>query len=295
MRGRLALIRRLPPDVVVRRALGLVGRTVGATIHRQRDRQRPSYCNDPPDGPLLRLIGPIPRDALRVASGWIVPAAELYRNHYFDLLGSGWLRNTHGMACRGVEGQRYEPAPAIDADRDGNWLRGRINPANVTTSRRTWRVTRNGYQPSPWPARPTLGRHIVGHLERSPEEPANPYLADIAGLAFIAAALPRSSESDCWLAFAVQELRAETEYQFYADGANFEASTSYHRLAAEMTLFASALIVGLPAEKQAALVAADPAALRTRPPRHLASTPAAPGPRHFTRLALAAEFSRAVT
>ncbi len=418
MRSRLALIRRLPPDVVVRRALGLVGRTVGATIHRQRDRQRPSYCNDPPDGPLLRLIGPIPRDALRAASGWIVPAAELYRNHYFDLLGSGWLRNTHGMACRGVEGQRYQPAPAIDADRDGNWLRGRINPANVTTSRRTWRLTDSGYQPIDWQldvksgyrwresqwaadtpigalagvdvkvpwelarmqhlavlawayglaregqaglrpaswylaafrnqildfiatnpprfginwrctmdvairaanwvvARDLLrslgarfddaftaifkaslvdhGRHIVGHLERYPEGRGNHYLADIAGLAFIAAALPRSSESDCWLAFAVQELRAETEYQFYADGANFEASTSYHRLAAEMTLFASALIVGLPAEKQAALVAADPAALRTRPPRRLASHRVTLGPQHFARLATAAEFSRAVT
>jgi hypothetical protein len=418
MRRRLALVRRLPPNVVVRRALGLVGRTFGATINRQRDRQRSTYCDDPPDGALMRLIGALPRDALRAASGWIVPAAELYRRHYFDLLGSGWLHNAYGMACRGLEGHRYPPGPVIDADRDGRWLRGRINPANLAASRRIWRLTDSGYQPidwqldvksgyrwreSQWAADTAIGefpgidvklpwelarmqhlavlawayglaregaeglrpeswylaafrnqildfiatnpprfginwrctmdvairaanwvvahdllhslgarfdhaftatfkaslvdhgRHIVNHLERYPEGRGNHYLADIAGLAFIAAALPRSRETDCWLAFAVQELLAETDYQFGADGANFEASTSYHRLAAEMSLFASALIVGLPAEKQAALVAADPAALRTRPPQRLAGTRAALRPQHFARLALAAEFSRAVT
>jgi hypothetical protein len=418
MRSRLALIRRLPPRIVIRRALGLVGRTVGATVDRQRDRQRPTYCEDPPDGELVRLIGAIPLAALRAAAGWIVPAAELYRGHCFDLLGSGWQKNVHGMACRGLEGHRWPPGPAVDADREGRWLHGRINSANLISSRRIWRLTDSGYQPIDWQLdvksgyrwregqwsadtpigelpgvdvklpwelarmqhlavlawayglarhgvgglRPeswylaafrnqTLdfiatnpprfginwrctmdvairaanwvvahdllrslgarfddafttafkaslvdhGRHIVRHLERYPEGRGNHYLADIAGLAFIAAALPRSRESDGWLAFAAQELRAETAYQFGADGANFEASTSYHRLAAEMVLFASALLVGLPPEKQAALVEADATALRTRPPQRLASNRAALGPEHFARLDLAAEFSRAVT
>lgn len=418
MRSRLALIRRLPPQVVVQRALGLVGRTFGATIHRQRDRQRPTYCDDPPAGELARLTTPVPLDLLRAAAGWIVPAAELYRSHYFDLLGSGWLKNAYGMACRGLEGHRYPPGPTVDADREGRWLRGRINPANLLTSRRVWRLTDSGYQPidwqldvksgyrwraSQWAADTPIGelpgvdiklpwelarmqhlavlawayglahdgvdglrpeswylaafrnqildfiatnpprfgvnwrctmdvairaanwvvahdllrglgarfddaftaafkaslvdhgRHIALHLERYPEGRGNHYLADVAGLAFIAAALPRSRESDCWLAFAAQELRAETAYQFGADGANFEASTSYHRLSAEMVLFASALILGLPPEKQAALAEADPAALRTRPPQRLAGSGAGLGPEHFTRLALAAEFSRAAT
>jgi hypothetical protein len=418
MRSRLTLIRRLPPRIVVRRALGVVGRTVGATIHRQRDRQRPTYCEDPPEGELVRLIGAIPLAPLRAAASWIVPAAELYRGHCFDLLGSGWLTNAHGVACRGLEGHRYPPGPAVDADREGRWLRGRINSANLISSRHIWRLTDSGYQPidwqldvksgyrwreSQWSADTPIGelpgvdvklpwelarmqhlavlawayglardgmdglrpeswyvaafrnqildfiatnpprfginwrctmdvairaanwvvahdllrslgarfdeaftaafkaslvdhgRHIVRHLERYPEGRGNHYLADIAGLAFIAAALPRSRESDSWLAFAAQELRAETAYQFGADGANFEASTSYHRLSAEMVLFASALIVGLPPEKQAALVEAESAALRTRPPQRLASNRAALGPEHFARLALAAEFSRAVT
>jgi hypothetical protein len=418
MRKRLAIIRRLPPKAVIRRAVDLVGRRAGATIRRQSDRQRSTYCDDAPEGGLFRLIGAMPRDMLRAASGWIAPAAALYRGHHFDVLGSGWLKNSYGMACRGIEGHRYPQAPAVDADSDGNWLLHRINAANRATSQKIWRLVDAGYQPIDWqldvksgyrwresqwaadapighrpgvdvklpwelarmqhlavlawayglaedgddglsPARDYLaefrnqvldfiaanpprfgvnwrctmdvairaanwvvayelfrslgaafdeaftsvltaslvdhGRHIVKHLEFYPEGRGNHYLADVAGLAFIAAILPRSGETDAWLAFAAQELLAETEYQFGADGANFEASTSYHRLSAEMVVFASALLVGLPAEKRAALAAADCGALRTRPSRRLAGKREFPDAQFFARVALAAEFSRAVT
>lgn len=417
MRNRLALIRRLPPKVVIRRAIDLVGRKTGAAIRRQNDRRRSTYCDDAPDGDLFRLIGSIPRDALHAASDWIAPAASLYCRHQFDLLGSGWLKNSYGMACRGVEGHRYPQASDVEADSDGNWLARRINTANLAASRRAWRLIGAGYEPIDWQLdmksgyrwrenqwaadtpighlpgvdvkmpwelarmqhlavlawayglaldghegpsahrystelrnqvldfiatnpprfgvnwRCTMdvairaanwivaydlfrslgahfdvaftavlkaslvdhGRHIVKHLEFYPEGRGNHYLANIAGLAFIAAILPRSGETDSWLAFAVQELLAETEYQFGSDGANFEASTSYHRLSAEMVAFASALLVGLPAKKRAALTVVDCSALRTRPPRPLASTRNFLDAGHFAHLALAAEFSRAVT
>ncbi len=418
MRNRLALVRRLPLKAVVQRAVGFAGRSANAAISRQRDRQRATYCNDAPEGDLVRLIGTVPLDSLKAASGWIIPAAELYRCHYFDLLGSGWLNVAHGMACRGLEGHRYPQAPEIMADHDGAWLAGRINPANLPMSQRIWRLTDASYPPIDWQLdiksgyrwrenqwaadtpighlpgvdvklpwelgrmqhlavlawayglarggdarfrpeswylvafrnqildfiatnpprfgvnwRGTMdvairaanwvvaydlfrslgarfddafaavfkaslvdhGRHIANHLEFHPEGRGNHYLANIAGLAFVAAALPRSSETDCWVAFSAQELLAETEYQFGADGANFEASTSYHRLAAEMVTFASALILGLPAGKSDALAGAHAASFRTRPPRTLRNPQRPLGPQHFARLVLAAEFSREVT
>jgi hypothetical protein len=97
------------------------------------------------------------------------------------------------------------------------------------------------------------GRHIVGNLEWHAALHANHYLANIAGLLFVAAYLPRTEETDRWLGFAVQELVAEVEHQFLPDGGNFEASTCYHQLSAEMVLYATALVLGLPAEKRAAL------------------------------------------
>jgi hypothetical protein len=139
------------------------------------------------------------------------------------------------------------------------------------------------------------GRYIVGHLELFPEGHGNHYLADISGLCFIAAVLPRSVETDAWLAFAMQELQAETEHQFGVDGANFEGSTSYHRLAAELVVFTSAVIIGLTPDKRAAVRDAAPSALHTKPARPLRSERTDPDTAHFARIAAMAEFSRAVT
>jgi len=97
------------------------------------------------------------------------------------------------------------------------------------------------------------GCHIISNLEWYPELRSNHYLANIVGLLFVAAYLPRTPKIDVWLTFAVQELIAEVEYQFYPDGANFEASTSYHRLSAEMVVYGTALVLGLSPDKQVAL------------------------------------------
>ena len=117
------------------------------------------------------------------------------------------------------------------------------------------------------------GRFIHSHLEWHPRHRGNHYLADVCGLAWIAAALPRGAESDAWLAFAAGALAEEISRQFLPDGANFEASTAYHRLSAEMALFTAALLVGLPED-------------RPRPPLPEAV---------FARLARAARFAADVT
>ncbi len=96
-------------------------------------------------------------------------------------------------------------------------------------------------------------RHIVENLEWHPRFRGNHYLSNIVGLLFTAAYLPCTPETNAWLTFAIRELGNEVAHQFNPDGANFEASTSYHRLAAEMVVYATALVLGLPQEKQAAL------------------------------------------
>jgi len=97
------------------------------------------------------------------------------------------------------------------------------------------------------------GRYIYNHPERGPGFNGNHYLAGIAGLLFAAAYLPRSAEVDEWLVFGVKELVVAVSQQFGADGSNFEASTAYHRLSAEMADYASALVLGLPRDKREAL------------------------------------------
>ncbi len=90
--------------------------------------------------------------------------------------------------------------------------------------------------------------HIFNHLEWDPVLRSNHYLADIAGLLWATAHLPEGKESDRWVTFVLEELNKEVVSQFGKDGANFEASASYHRLSAEMVVYSTTLLVGLQIE-----------------------------------------------
>ena len=352
----LRLAARLPMHIVAARAL-LLARDAAARPFRRAAACRRTTYSTPSPGASAMLLDGLPDLALD--RDWILPLAERYRAHRFNLLGSSWVRVVHGMAAAGVEGHRYLPGSAVAADPAGAWLEGRINSANRARARAVWTLVDAGYEPLdlqldfksgfrwreddwfgdirvapapgadikvPWelarmqhlvilayafaltrdagaareirnqildfiaqnPPRfgvnwrsamdvairaanwiatfellraaglafdaPFLdvfkaslrdhGRHIAANLERYPEGRGNHYLADLAGLAFIAAWLPRTAETDAWLAFAAREIPAEVLHQFNPDGSNFESSVCYHRLAAEMAAFALAVLVG---------------------------------------------------
>jgi hypothetical protein len=109
------------------------------------------------------------------------------------------------------------------------------------------------------------GYHIINNLEWHRELHGNHYLSNIVGLLFVAAYLPCTTETNVWLSFAVQELVNEVEHQFNSDGTNFEASTSYHCLSAELVIYGTALVLGMPTEKQSALMKYDHNLHKTQP------------------------------
>ncbi|MBI2240382.1 MAG: heparinase II/III family protein [Magnetospirillum gryphiswaldense] len=140
------------------------------------------------------------------------------------------------------------------------------------------------------------GRHVARNLEWSPDHRGNHYLADIAGLAFVACALPRGEETDLWLVFCAQQLDVEIRRQFLEDGGNFEASTAYHRLSLEMALFAVALILGLDDDRKSVFAHYDASLWGLTPglrPGPMAWPPFAP--QTLERLALALGFAQTVT
>jgi Heparinase II/III-like protein/Heparinase II/III N-terminus len=147
------------------------------------------------------------------------------------------------------------------------------------------------------------GRHLIQNLDWNPTFRNNHYLANIVGLLFISAYLPRSSETDSWLAFSVQELIHAMEEQFHPDGSNFEGSTCYHRLSAEMMLYGTALILGLPDSKREALKHYQPISIFPGLELQKAPLPLFPipgsdqtsplPPSHFEKLERIANFTRA--
>lgn len=86
------------------------------------------------------------------------------------------------------------------------------------------------------------GRHIADNLERTPTWRNNHYLANVAGLLFVAAYLPPDRETARWWGTGTRALPEEIERQFLPDGGHFEASTSYHALAAELAVYALAIV-----------------------------------------------------
>ena len=94
------------------------------------------------------------------------------------------------------------------------------------------------------------GRHIISNLEWVDGKRGNHYLANISGLVFISFFLASSKETDAWLSFSIKQLISEVSYQFYPDGTNFEGSTYYHRLSAEMVLFSTALLLGMSEDRK---------------------------------------------
>ncbi len=109
------------------------------------------------------------------------------------------------------------------------------------------------------------GRHVVHFLEWSPRHRGNHYLANLVGLAFIATYLPASEESDLWLVFAAQQLDGEIIRQFAEDGGNFESSTCYHRLSAELAVHGAAVILGVTPQRRTVFAQYDATRWRLKP------------------------------
>jgi hypothetical protein len=148
------------------------------------------------------------------------------------------------------------------------------------------------------------GSHIVANLEWSPTLRSNHYLADVAGLLFVAAYLPSTPRTDAWLGLALEQLALCGAEQFHPDGGNFEGSTSYHRLSTEMLLFCTALAAGLDEDRRDRVARADwgfsphvagVGALPRpgRPPAWLA-TGLLDDEQHVSRLAGAVDFAAAI-
>lgn len=309
-------------------------------------------------------IDRFPLQAAQSDSKMLAALAEHYIAHRFDLLGSGWVQVTHGMACAGLEGHRHSQNPQQSPP-----FPDCVNAANRGKSARIRSLISGSYRPIDWQldfksgyrwredcwykdiavitgcpgadikvpwelarcqhlpqlalayglaragvagfreageyqreyrnqvvdfiaANPprfgvnwacpmdigirvanwllahnlfvaagarfddafeTLlldsvhahGRHIASNLEWNETFRSNHYLADLAGLLFAGAYLPPGNETDRWIRTAISELGLEIPAQFTDDGANFEASTCYHRLSAEMVVYSLALLMSI--------------------------------------------------
>ena len=81
------------------------------------------------------------------------------------------------------------------------------------------------------------GRYIRRNLEYSYIATSNHYMTDVVGPVWLGVLLPEFSDAVRWRDFGVREMLREIDKQILPDGADFEASTGYHRLILELLLY----------------------------------------------------------
>jgi len=81
------------------------------------------------------------------------------------------------------------------------------------------------------------GNYIRRNLEFSYIATSNHYLSDVVGLLWLGLLLPELRDAEEWRDFGLRQMLLEMDKQVLADGADFEASTGYHRFVTELFLY----------------------------------------------------------
>ena len=81
------------------------------------------------------------------------------------------------------------------------------------------------------------GNYIRRNLEFSYIATSNHYLSDVVGLLWIGLMLPELRGAREWRGFGLDQMLKEMDKQVLPDGADFEASTGYHRFVTELFLY----------------------------------------------------------
>ena len=87
------------------------------------------------------------------------------------------------------------------------------------------------------------GNYIRRNLEFSYIATSNHYLSDVVGLLWLGLMLPELRDAREWRDFGLDQMLLEMDKQVLRDGADFEASTGYHRFVTELLLYSFLLCV----------------------------------------------------
>ncbi|MFN8376010.1 MAG: hypothetical protein U0694_24445 [Anaerolineae bacterium] len=131
----------LPPQQLAARAYYRLSYQFKRDFTRWRDARFATYKTARFSGGLLRYVTPPPVAALAPHREVILALANLYCDHYVDLLGSGWVQVKHGMTCLGVEGHNYPAQHAAPLQ---------TTPANAAYAQRVYNLIDKNYTPLDW-------------------------------------------------------------------------------------------------------------------------------------------------
>jgi len=134
--------KKLPPDVVIKKA---VGRFVSIL---QDKLEKTKYCTKTLTLPffenqLRSFIDVSKLDVSEIDKKVAEYHIKMYLAHRFDLLGSGWVKNSYDSIPLGLEGYKYEMNVEFDLEKI-------LRPSHVERARQIWKLIDKDYEPIDW-------------------------------------------------------------------------------------------------------------------------------------------------
>ncbi len=180
--------------------------------------------------------------AMRPGSADIKLPWEFARSQHWPLLGQAWRLTGE---ARFAEEMGRELLDFVEANPVGvgvNWvctMDVALRAANWALSLqliRQWQGLDDDFWPFAYEQLLKHGHFIRNNLEDKYEVTSNHFLSNVVGLLYVAAVCHDRPEGQDWLNWCMPMLEREINVQVLDDGADFESSIPYHRLATELFL-----------------------------------------------------------
>ncbi len=140
-----------PPYILVRKVLAKAGKKAADCRRKQRDLTNDTHINF--DLPIISrsYVDVNTLDTSGIQLDVAVYLSQMYCEHRFDLLGSGWVQQRYDSSSLGLEGHKYDMNVQINNfDTEGIWLNEILLPAHLEYSQKIWQEISGDYIPIDW-------------------------------------------------------------------------------------------------------------------------------------------------
>jgi hypothetical protein len=155
--GELSLVTQIKramgvsPLFAIRKIIEAPGRQLDVKRQRTNDYNSTTFSALPVEISAGSMFSYLNMPGLDVLSGYkedILTATKYYTNHYFDLLGSGWVRVSYGLKARGVEDHIFftDDCPYHNETR----LQQKVTKSNLEESVNIYSNIKGNYIPIDW-------------------------------------------------------------------------------------------------------------------------------------------------
>lgn len=154
--AKIQLILRQPIPVILKKVkttfLEKISTSIQTKKYEKKDFRKLKFSSKIKFNTGLSSISKIKTDEIPVSVQDYL--TNMYIQHRFDLLGTGWIKNSYFSDSPGIEGIKYSnPLSSMKIDSQGNWLSNVVHKNHIQLSQHIWKKIQSekaNYEPIDW-------------------------------------------------------------------------------------------------------------------------------------------------